>query len=46
MAYFSSSVRTEEMITLAWFLENGSGKFYQSLSEMVNDQEGKLFFRT
>jgi len=45
MAYFSSSVRTEEMITLAWLLEDGSGKFYQSLSEMINDQEGKTLFQ-
>ena len=45
MAYFSPAIRVEEMITLAWLLEDGSGKFYQSLSEMINDQEGKALFQ-
>jgi sulfur-carrier protein adenylyltransferase/sulfurtransferase len=45
MAYFSPATRPEEMIALAWFLEDGSGKFYQTLSEMINDQEGKALFQ-
>ena len=45
MAYFSPATRPEEMIALAWLLEDGSGKFYQNLSEMINDQEGKVLFQ-
>jgi rubrerythrin len=45
MAYFSSAVRGEEMIALAWLLEDGSCKFYESLAEMVQDQEAKGLFQ-
>jgi rubrerythrin len=45
MAYFSSAVRGEEMIALAWFLEDGSCKFYESLFEMMEDQEAKGLFQ-
>ena len=45
MAYFSSAVRGEEMIALAWLLEDGSCKFYESLVEMMEDQEAKGLFQ-
>jgi rubrerythrin len=45
MAYFSSAARGEEMIALAWLLEDGSCKFYESLVEMMEDQEAKGLFQ-
>jgi rubrerythrin len=45
MAYFSSATRAGEMIALAWFLEDGSCKFYQSLGEMTEDQEARGLFQ-
>jgi rubrerythrin len=45
MAYFSSAVRGEEMIALAWLLEDGSCKFYESLVAMMEDQEAKGLFQ-
>jgi sulfur-carrier protein adenylyltransferase/sulfurtransferase len=44
MAYFSTATRPEEMIALAWLLEDGSRKFYESLAEMMEDQESKGVF--
>ena len=45
MAHFSSATRPEEMIALAWLLEDGSCKFYGSLAEMMGDQEAKGLFQ-
>jgi hypothetical protein len=45
MAYFSSTARGKEMIALAWLLEDGSCKFYESLVEMMEDQEAKGLFQ-
>ncbi len=45
MAYFSPATRPEEMIALAWLLEDGSCKFYESLAEMMQDQETKGLFQ-
>jgi rubrerythrin len=45
MAYFSPATRSEEMIALAWLLEDGSRKFYESLAKMVEDQEAKGLFQ-
>ena len=44
MAYFSSTTRPEEMIGLAWLLEDGSRKFYESLAKRMEDQETKGLF--
>jgi rubrerythrin len=44
MAYFSSATRPEEMIALAWVLEDGTRKFYESLAKMMEDQETKGLF--
>ncbi len=45
MAYFSPATRPEEMIALAWLLEDGSLKFYESLVEMMEGQEAKGLFQ-
>ncbi len=44
MAYFSSTTRPEEMIGLAWILEDGSRKFYESIANMMKDQATKGLF--
>ena len=46
MAYFSPATRPEEMITLAWLLEDGSCKFYESLAKMIEEQEAKGVFQS
>jgi rubrerythrin len=44
VAYFSPATRIEEIIALAWLLEDGSRKFYESLAKMMEDQETKGLF--
>ncbi len=39
IAYFSQATKPEEMVALAWFLENGSRRFYAELGRTVNDGE-------
>jgi rubrerythrin len=46
MAYFSPAIRAEEMIALAWLLEDGSFKFYESLTKMMEEQEAKGLFQS
>ena len=46
MAYFSPATRPEEMIALAWLLEDGSLKFYESLVKMMEEQEAKGLFQS
>lgn len=45
MAHFSSATRSEEMIALAWLLEDGTFKFYESLAKTMRDQETKGIFQ-
>jgi sulfur-carrier protein adenylyltransferase/sulfurtransferase len=45
MAYFSSATRPEEMIGLAWLLEDGSRKFYSELSRLLKDPDGITLFQ-
>jgi len=45
MAYFSPATRPEEMIALAWILEDGTRKFYESLAQIMVDQEAKGLFQ-
>jgi rubrerythrin len=45
MAYFSPAARPEEMIALAWLLEDGSRKFYESLTKIMEDRETKGIFQ-
>ncbi len=37
IGYFSAGTKPEEMVALAWFLENGSGRFYGELIHAVDD---------
>jgi sulfur-carrier protein adenylyltransferase/sulfurtransferase len=37
VAYFSTATRPEEMVALAWFLENGSRRFYVELSRRLSE---------
>jgi sulfur-carrier protein adenylyltransferase/sulfurtransferase len=39
IAYFSPATKPEEMVALAWFLENGSRRFYAELGRTMTDTE-------
>ncbi len=41
IAYFSSATKAEELIALAWWLEDGSRQFYSELAAAMEDQEAK-----
>jgi rubrerythrin len=42
--YFTTAASPEELIALAWLLEEGSRKFYSSVSSLLGDSErGKIF---
>jgi rubrerythrin len=45
IAYFSPATTAEELIALAWWLENGSRKFYSDLGTVMRDQEAKNLFK-
>jgi len=45
MAYFSPATKPEELIALAWLLEDGSRKFYSDLAARMKDQEAKNLFK-
>lgn len=45
MAYFPSAARPEELIALAWSLEEGSRRFYGALAGSLQDQEAMAFFQ-
>jgi rubrerythrin len=45
MAYFSPATKPEELIALAWLLEDGSRKFYSDLAAGMKDQEAKNLFK-
>jgi rubrerythrin len=44
MAYFEGTEKPEELIGLAWILEDGSRKFYTSLSDLSEDKDAKELF--
>ena len=44
LAYFSPATRPQEMIALAWLLEDGTRKFYESIASTMEDQEAKGLF--
>ncbi len=44
-AYFSSASSSEELIALAWWLENGSRQFYSELATAMEDPEAKNLFK-
>jgi len=45
MAYFSSATRPEELLGLAWLLEDGSRKFYAEMASMSKDREAIALFQ-
>jgi len=45
MAYFSSATQPEELLGLAWLLEDGSRKFYAEMASMSKDKEAVALFR-
>jgi rubrerythrin len=45
IAYFSPATKAEELIALAWWLEDGSRKFYSDLAAGMKDQEAKDLFK-
>ena len=45
IAYFSAATKAEELIVLAWWLEDGSRQFYSELAAVTGDQEAKNLFR-
>lgn len=44
-AHFPEDASREELIWLAWQLEDGSRRFYASLSEVVDDTQARDLFR-
>ena len=45
IAYFSPATKAEELIALAWWLEDGSRQFYSELATVIADQEAKNLFK-
>jgi len=45
MAYFPPDARPEELIGLAWSLEDGSRKFYSELAATLTDEEAKDLYQ-
>jgi rubrerythrin len=45
MAHFSPATKPEDLMALAWFLEDGSRKFYAALAGTGTDQEAKDLYR-
>jgi rubrerythrin len=45
MAYFSSATQPEELLGLAWLLEDGSQKFYVEMASLSKDKEAVVLFR-
>jgi rubrerythrin len=44
MTYFSAAHRPEELIGLAWLLEDGANKFYSQIASFLKDQEAENLF--
>lgn len=45
MVYFEPAKKTEELIALAWILEDGSQKFYSATAGMLEDRETVNFLQ-
>jgi len=45
MVYFPDTAGAEELIRLAWALEEGSRRFYSELAGLLSDEEGIGIFR-
>ncbi len=46
MFVFSGAESSEELIALAWALEEGSRRFYASVADILQDKEAVSFFET
>lgn len=46
MAYFSDTDKPEDIIALAWSLEEGARRYYNGVEEMMKDESSKELFRT
>lgn len=44
MAYFPAGATPEELIALAWLLEDGSRRFYAELSDSTGDKDARKLF--
>jgi rubrerythrin len=44
-AYFASAKNTEELIALAWIMEDGSRRFYSGVADILDDGEAPRLFR-
>lgn len=44
MAYFDQSEKPDELLALAWILEDGSRKFYRALRSLFDDREAQDLF--
>ena len=44
IAYFSPATKPEELMALAWYLENGSQRFYSAMAQVLVDKEAKGLF--
>ncbi len=45
MAYFSPGTKPEELVALAWLLEDGSRKFYSEIAKILADREAVNLFQ-
>ena len=45
MAYFSPGIKPEELMALAWYLEDGVYKFYLEMAGVLGDREAKDLFK-
>ncbi len=46
MAYFSDKDKPEDIISLAWSLEEGARRYYSEIEEKMKDESLKELFRT
>lgn len=46
MAIFSEADSTEDLIALAWILEDGSQRFYGGMVSLLDDEEAKSLFES
>jgi rubrerythrin len=45
IAFFSPATKAQELIALAWWLEDGSRRFYSSLAAGMKDEEARNLFK-
>ncbi len=45
MAYFTDADKPEDLIILAWMLEEGTGKFYTEMPAILSDMEAVALFQ-